>query len=578
MSTPNTLVADRYRLVKLIGTGGMGVVWHAHDERLQRPVALKMLRPQPELTDEEREVATARAMREARINAGLHHPNAVPVFDVVEHEGRPCLVMQLIDSTPLSVLLQEHGPLTPPETARIGAQVAAALAAAHRLRIVHRDVKPGNILIREDGSAMISDFGIAHALGDTTITGTGMVHGTPAYLAPEAARGDASGFPSDVFSLGSTLYAMLEGSPPFGDDRNAIALLHRVARGEHPAPAHAGALAPLLAEMLAVDPKQRPRMDRVAERLAELDAALADGSPPTLPLGAVGAATGMADVTAIDVAAAAAPAPTVPSATRVIGGTAETERMTEVGTDDEDEQDDRVAAEPGAPLFPWLAQPIDEPATAPERAVSGPGPASAGDREHPRRRRGALIAAVVVVALLALGGILLAGVLRPDGGPRAEPDPDESSAAAETSEPAPTPSESPSREPSASPEPTPVPAPTPTPAPAPAPQTAEERAVDAVVSYYSLMPGDLDAAWPLMTADYQVNHVGGRDAYQAFWGDVSDVEASDVSASAPDRVQATLVYTFTDGRVVREVTAYRLVDESGTLKIAETTVLSSEEL
>ena len=124
MSSPTTLVADRYRLVKLIGSGGMGVVWHAWDERLQRAVALKMLRTQADLSDREREVATDRAMREARITAGLHHPHAVTVFDVVEYEGQPCIVMQLVESTPLSVLLREHGTLTPRETARIGAQVA----------------------------------------------------------------------------------------------------------------------------------------------------------------------------------------------------------------------------------------------------------------------------------------------------------------------------------------------------------------------------------------------------------------------------------------------------------------------
>ena len=133
-----------------------------------------MLRAQPELTDRERELATDRAMREARITAGLHHPHAVTVFDVVEHDGQPCIVMQLIESTPLSVLLSEHGTLTPSETVRDRAQVGSALAAAHRMRIVHRDVKPGNILITEDGSAMISDFGISHALGDTTITATGI--------------------------------------------------------------------------------------------------------------------------------------------------------------------------------------------------------------------------------------------------------------------------------------------------------------------------------------------------------------------------------------------------------------------
>ena len=263
MSTPTTLVADRYRLVKMLGAGGMGVVWQAWDERLHRPVALKLLRTQPELSDAQRDQATARAMREARITAGLHHPHAVTVFDVVEHEGQPCIVMQLIESTPLSDLLSEHGTLTPSETARIGAQVGSALAAAHKMRIVHRDVKPGNILIAEDGSALISDFGISHALGDTTITATGMIHGTPAYLAPEVARGLPTSFASDVFSLGSTLYAMLEGTPPFGTENNAIALLHKVARGGYPAPRHAGPLTPLLRSMLSADPKRRPSMESV---------------------------------------------------------------------------------------------------------------------------------------------------------------------------------------------------------------------------------------------------------------------------------------------------------------------------
>ena len=271
MSTPPTLVADRYRLVKMLGAGGMGIVWHAWDERLQRPVALKMLRTQPELTDRERELATDRAMREARITAGLHHPHAVTVFDVIEHEGQPCIVMQLIESTPLSDLLREHGTLTSSEAARIGAQVSSALAAAHKMRIVHRDVKPGNILITEDGSAMISDFGISHALGDATITATGMIHGTPAYLAPEVARGLPTSFASDVFSLGSTLYAALEGDPPFGSDRNAIALLHKVARGGYPPPKHAGPLAPLLRTMLSAQPKQRPAMASVAQSLAWLN-------------------------------------------------------------------------------------------------------------------------------------------------------------------------------------------------------------------------------------------------------------------------------------------------------------------
>ena len=231
MAEPGTFLADRYRLVREVGRGGMGVVWEAWDERLERPVAIKELQPQPGLSPEEAELAKNRAMREARITARLHHRNAVPVFDVVEHEGQPCLVMQFLPSVPLSAVLRESGPLGVHEAAKIGAQVASALAAAHELGIVHRDVKPGNILIADDGTALISDFGISRALGDATLTSTGLVHGTPAYLAPEVARGAESSHASDVFSLGATLYACLEGGPPFGTDSNSIALLYKVASG-----------------------------------------------------------------------------------------------------------------------------------------------------------------------------------------------------------------------------------------------------------------------------------------------------------------------------------------------------------
>src|SRR4051794_27672075 len=167
----------------------MGVVWEAWDERLERPVAVKQLRAQVGLTPDEAELAKNRAMREARITARLHHRNAVPVFDVVEHEGQPCLIMQFVPSVPLSTVLRDAGTLTPAEAAKVGGQIASALAAAHELGIVHRDIKPGNILISDDGTAMISDFGISHALGDATLTSTGMFHGTPAYLSPEVARG-----------------------------------------------------------------------------------------------------------------------------------------------------------------------------------------------------------------------------------------------------------------------------------------------------------------------------------------------------------------------------------------------------
>jgi hypothetical protein len=573
LSTPSTLVADRYRLVKLLGTGGMGIVWQAWDERLQRPVALKMLRTQPELTDREREVATSRAMREARITAGLHHPHAVTVFDVVEHQGQPCIVMQLIESTPLSVLLREHGPLTPRETARIGAQVSSALAAAHKMRIVHRDVKPGNILITEDGSAMMSDFGISHALGDTTITATGMIHGTPAFLAPEVARGQESSFASDVFSLGSTLYTMLEGAPPFGAERNAIALLHRVARGYYPAPKHAGVLAPLLRDMLSADPKRRPSMKSIASRMSSMyegateatEAAAASEAPgaselPTVPLG------GAAIALAVD------GPPTVAAETRAVGSTAETERLD--GTASETAptaETDRLTGAAASPALEWLVQ-----------GPPAPPPVGAGELEldprSPRRRAGALVGILLLAGILGLGGGILFGALR-DGAV----DADGPVTSAE-----PTTSETPAAE-TQSPQIQPAPAaPSPSPPLAeeteeevpeePRPPSTEQRLVESITTYYSLMPGELDSAWPMMTADYQENHVGGRDAYDFFWGEITDVAVADVTASAPDRAQATLTYYFTDGRVVQEVTAYRLVEEGGVLKIAETTVLSSAEL
>ena len=162
--------------------------------------------------------------------------------------------MQYFPSRSLAELLVERGRMPVPEVARIGAEVASALAAAHRAGIVHRDVKPANVLIAPDGTARITDFGIAHALGDVSLTTTGMVTGTPAYLAPEVARGGDASPASDVFSLGSTLYTALEGRPPFGASENAMALLHLVASGDVVPPQHAGDLAPLLLRMLTVDP------------------------------------------------------------------------------------------------------------------------------------------------------------------------------------------------------------------------------------------------------------------------------------------------------------------------------------
>jgi hypothetical protein len=257
---PGDLLAGRYRLLSLVGRGAMGIVWRARDERLDRVVAVKELLLEASADDAKAEEATARAMREGRIAGRVKHPNAIAVHDVVEHDGRPCLVMEYLKSESLGALITARGHLPPDEVAAIGVQVAGALAEAHAAGIVHRDVKPDNVLITATGTAKITDFGVSRAAGDATVTATGFMAGTPAYLAPEVALGQDADTRSDVFSLGATLYAALEGLPPFGVDENAIVMLHKVAAGEVRPPDHAGQLAGLVMWLLRRDPAERPSM------------------------------------------------------------------------------------------------------------------------------------------------------------------------------------------------------------------------------------------------------------------------------------------------------------------------------
>lgn len=236
----------------------MGVVWQAYDERLRRAVAVKQLRLEPGLDPVEADEARERAMREGRIAARLHHPNAVSVFDVVDEDDAPWLVMEYVPSRSLAQEMHDRRVLQPEEVGRIGAQVAHALVAAHQAGIVHRDIKPANILLGEDGAVKITDFGISRATGDVAVTKTGLIAGTPAYLAPEVAYGRNPEAPADVFSLGSTLYAAVEGEPPFGLSENTLGLLHAVAAGRIIPPQQAGILTDVLVHLLNADPEGRP--------------------------------------------------------------------------------------------------------------------------------------------------------------------------------------------------------------------------------------------------------------------------------------------------------------------------------
>ncbi|MEU0537805.1 protein kinase [Amycolatopsis tolypomycina] len=283
------MIAGHYRLVEHIGSGAMGVVWRATDVRLERTVAIKQILPQPGVSETERDNMRQRAMREAKNAARFQHPNAIVVFDIAEHNGDPCLVMEYLNGPSLSTILAEEGTLPLGRVARIGEQVASALVAAHRAGIVHRDVKPGNILIDETGTAKITDFGISRAAGDMTLTATGLIGGTPAYLAPELARGADPVPSSDVFALGATLYQAIEGTTPYGNTTNQLALLYAAANGQINPPVQAGAATALLMSLLRSEPGERPSMAEARERLAALARTEPGGqsaSPPLLSGGA----------------------------------------------------------------------------------------------------------------------------------------------------------------------------------------------------------------------------------------------------------------------------------------------------
>lgn len=320
-------VAGRYRLLARLGEGGMGVVWRARDELLGREVAVKEVRAPSGLGATEVRRLYARLEREGWAAARISHRNVVTVYDVASQDGRPWIVMELVRGLSLSEALAAEGPMAPRRAAHIGAEVLAALRAAHEAGVLHRDVKPGNVLLANDGRVVLTDFGIASVEGTSGLTMTGELVGSPEFLAPERALGRTPGPGSDLWSLGVLLYAAVEGRSPFRQD-TPLSTLRAVVDEELPAPRRAGALEPVIAGLLRKDPAERTPSEEAERQLRAIGAGGTPrtgspaGSGPSAPAvvstapvaraGVLGPGAGTTATTAVAARGGAGPAPDRP--------------------------------------------------------------------------------------------------------------------------------------------------------------------------------------------------------------------------------------------------------------------------
>ena len=521
------LIAGRYLLIAEVGRGAMGVVWRARDERLGRTVAVKELRPGMGMSGTQVRHSYLRARREARIAASLQHPNAVAVYDVADHDERPYLIMEYVPSRSLAEVLVERTVLDPVEAVEIGAQMASALVAAHEIGIVHRDVKPANILLAENGVAKLTDFGISRAAGDVTVTATGEMLGTPAYVAPEIAQGRAANAASDVFSLGATLYAAVEGVPPFGTGPSAIALLLRIVNDEIRPPEQQGPLTDTLMWMLRNDPADRPSMEAARRSLRAVAASL---SPPEVHAVSIPAARQESKPDAVDTAP-------------------------ELADADSDSGDGAEAAV----------------ASASEQPPSGL--ANTKTSTYSRRRLLPWWAWLGVVALVT-AGIVAALVASSGSGGSTTASPPVASTTRTTRATSTTSAKSKATT-SATPRTS-----TSASAAASASTTASvaTQLTSAISHYYTLVPGNLDEAWGYMTPYYQQNTAKGMTGYQEFWDGVKSVTVSDIVSQPPSTVIATITYYDKDGTTVQERTSFGLVFSGGIWKIASSSVQTSTNL
>ena len=274
------LLAGRYRLGAAIGRGAMGIVWRGRDELLERDVAIKEVRVPTTVSQDDAEIVYQRTLREARTAARLNHPGVVTVFDVVEENGSPWIVMEFVRARALDQIVTEDGPLRPLAAARVGECLLSALSCAHSSGVLHRDVKPSNVLIEADGRAVLTDFGIAVFEGDPGLTQVGMVVGTPGFTAPERLLGRPATPASDLWSLGATLYAAVEGRGPFERAGGPAAVVAGIVNENAPRAPSAGPLMPVIDALLRTDPEARPDAAKAARLLTEA----AEGAKASLTL------------------------------------------------------------------------------------------------------------------------------------------------------------------------------------------------------------------------------------------------------------------------------------------------------
>ncbi|WP_433272103.1 protein kinase domain-containing protein [Actinosynnema sp. CS-041913] len=578
-------IAGRYRLTARIGAGGMGVVWRAEDNRLRRIVAVKEL-----LTRNGFDADSARrAVREGRIAARLQHANVIALYDVVEDEGRPWLVMEYLPSRSLASILADQGTLPVDEVRRIGRQLAAGLASAHEAGVVHRDVKPGNVLVTEFGTVKVTDFGTSRVAGEGTLTGSGLLVGTPAYLAPEVARGGEMGFPADVFGVGATLYTALEGTPPFGLDGNPIVLLHRAAEGKYAPPENAGSLAPVLTRLLDPDPDTRPSMAEAVRMLTEDSA-----DPPTVLASAlpVAAATRIvappvdppapadprapadssasADAPASADASAPADVPAPADAPPPVDASAPTDAPTRV---DAPPVEAPVApapvqgsAGPQAPTVPAATPPAPTvPAATPLPRTPPAGsppvhlPPDEPTSDSPEKKRRPALIAVGVVALLAVALVLL---LNRDNGQSPGGQASDTGTPSDTATVEPTgevtPTEPPRTEPprtTTEQQPTTSAAQPTTPSAAPQPVGPGQALRD----YYALLPGNTEAGFARLTDRFKSGRGLTPAGYRQFWSNKA-AQLSDIQENG-NQVTATVTYVRADdgSTIEQERNVYTLV-------------------